>query len=107
LAVTLAESCFASRPTVGASVKVRGAASDEDALFSERGARCVVSVAPAKLAALHAIARQYSVAASEVGEVTQNAALRIEYQGRAVIDSPIEILRESWATSLERALQSK
>jgi phosphoribosylformylglycinamidine synthase len=107
LAVTLAESCFASLKAVGASVKVEDAASAEDGIFGERGARCVVSVAPAKLAALQAIARQYGVAAGEVGQVTQNASLRIEYKGRAVIDSRIESLRDVWANSLERTLQSK
>ena len=107
LAVTVAESCFASLNGAGANVKVDDATCSEAAIFGERGARCVVSVDPAKLAALQAIARQYGVAASEAGQVTQNAALRIEYKGRAVIDSPIEDLRDGWANSLERTMQSK
>jgi phosphoribosylformylglycinamidine synthase len=109
LAVTLAESCFASPEAVGASVKLfegSGAAA-EFAVFGERGARCVISVAPAKLAALQGIARQYGVQASEVGQVISGPSLSIEYQGRTVIDSPVESLRDVWANSLERTLLAK
>jgi len=76
----------------------------EHALFNERGARCVLSVAPAKLAAVLAIARQYDVAARELGQVTRDGSFRIEHKGRAVIDSPVEALRDAWAHSLERTL---
>jgi phosphoribosylformylglycinamidine synthase len=107
LAVTVAESCFASSTAVGASVKSDDPLAAEFAVFGERGARCVISVRPAKLAALHSIARQYGVAASEIGQVTQDPALRIEYSGRAIIDSPVESLRDVWANSLERTLLLK
>ena len=86
LAVTLAESCF------------------EHALFSERGARAIVSVSPDGLAAVLAIARQYGVAAREIGKVTRKGVFRIELKGRTVIDSPVEALADAWANSLERAL---
>jgi phosphoribosylformylglycinamidine (FGAM) synthase-like enzyme len=66
-----------------------------------------VSVARARLAAAQEIARQYGVAASEIGRVTGSPSLRIEYKGRAVVDSPIDALREVWANSLERTLQRK
>jgi len=107
LAVTIAESCFASPGAVGASVRADESHAAEFAIFGERGARCVVSAAPAKLAALESIARQYGVAAIEIGQVTPDPALRIEYKGRAMIDSPVESLRDAWANSLERALASK
>src|SRR5271165_5303503 len=66
LATAIAESCFASVVaglqtgsfSVGANIKLAESGPDESALFGERGARCVVSVAPTKLAALQAIARQ-------------------------------------------------
>jgi len=76
-------------------------------VFGERGARCVISVAPAKLAALQGIARQYGVQASEVGQVISGPSLSIEYKGRTVIDSPVESLRDVWANSLERTLLAK
>jgi phosphoribosylformylglycinamidine synthase subunit PurL len=107
LAVTIAESCFASSTAVGARVKADDPLAAEFAVFGERGARCVVSVTPAKLAALHSIARQYGVAASEIGQVTQDPSLRIEYNGRAIIDSPVENLCDMWANSLERTLLLK
>jgi phosphoribosylformylglycinamidine synthase len=109
LAVTVAESCFGAA-AVGASVEFASglaAAPAELELFGERGARCVVSAAPAKLAAVVRTARQYGVAAHEIGRVTARGALRIEYQGRAVIDSPVDALRDVWANALERTLTSR
>ena len=114
LATAIAESCFASSVgaqhvalQLGANVSIGDGFSSEFAMFGERGARCVVSVTPAKLAALQAIARQYNVAANSIGQVTSNGSLRIEHKGRAVIGSPVETLRDLWANSLERTLQSK
>jgi len=125
LAVTLAESCFASaKPTtchsssakadgesafssLGASLSLNDPAPPEHTLFSERGARCIVSVSPANLAAVLATARQYNVGARELGKVTRDAVLRIEVQGHAAIDSPLDALRDVWANSLERTLAAK
>ena len=115
LAVTIAESCFASAssfvgaqhaaPHLGASVSLEtGSHSAEHALFNERGARAILSVAPDKLAATLATARQYNVDAQEIGKVHQAPTLRIQYQGHAVIDSPVESLRDAWAHSLERSI---
>jgi phosphoribosylformylglycinamidine synthase len=117
IAVTLAESCFAAgAPPVGArlAVLVLGAnvsleadGPPEHALFNERGARCIVSVSPTKLAAVLTTARQYGVGAREIGKVKLNNALRIEYKGSAVVDSPVDSLRGIWANSLEQTLTSK
>src|SRR5262249_35970638 len=93
LAVTIAESCFASRlpsgSSLSASVQIDDQAPAEFALFEERGARCVVSVAPGKLAAVLRTARQYQVAAHEIGKVIRGDAFRIELRGRVVIDRPV------------------
>ncbi|MGA2811874.1 MAG: phosphoribosylformylglycinamidine synthase subunit PurL [Candidatus Acidiferrum sp.] len=118
LAVTIAESCFASEasrpgaqhavPSFGASVTMDfDSSSAEQSLFSERGARAVLSVAPDQLAAVLATARQYGVSAREIGQVSQVSALRIECKGRTVIDSPIDSLRDVWANSLERKLKAQ
>jgi phosphoribosylformylglycinamidine (FGAM) synthase-like enzyme len=115
LAVTLAESSFASSvvgtqhvaPHLGAHVKLAEEGPAEAAAFGERGARAVVSVTPSKLAAVLDTARQYSVAAREIGQVTRGDAFRIQHKGRTVIDSPIGMLRDAWARSLERTLTSK
>jgi phosphoribosylformylglycinamidine synthase len=106
IAVTLAESCFAS-DGLGARVSLEEDDSAEFALFGERGARCVVSASPTKLAAVLATARQYGVGASEIGKVHLGSALRIEYKGSAVVDSPLDALRGFWANSLERTLTSR
>ncbi|HEX9456901.1 MAG TPA: phosphoribosylformylglycinamidine synthase subunit PurL [Candidatus Acidoferrum sp.] len=110
LAVTLAESCFASAPVaaplLGATVRLDDASFPaETAVFGERGARAVVSVTPSSLARVLDTARHYGVAAREIGKVTRGDAFRIEHKGRAVIDSSIETLRDAWAHSLERTLK--
>jgi phosphoribosylformylglycinamidine synthase len=119
LAVALAESCFASvvagpqtgsfsslpgSAHLGANVLLADGAPSEFSLFNELGARAIVSVSPTKLAAVLAIARQYNVAAHEIGQVTRSDAFRIEHKGRTVIESSVETLRDAWANSLERAL---
>jgi phosphoribosylformylglycinamidine synthase len=124
LAVTLAESCFASAAgqpdsrhsgrseeslfsSLGATIKLDDSAPAEHALFNERGARAVVSVTSSKLAAVLNTARQYNVAARELGKVTRDGPFRIEHKGRAVINGPIETLRDAWAYSLERVLAQR
>ena len=113
LAVTIAESLFGSvgaglaPPAVGANVCIDDSSPAELALFGERGARANVSVAPTKLAAVLATARQYNVTASEIGKVTRDGSFRIEHKGRAVIDSPVDSLRDAWANSLEWTLTGK
>jgi phosphoribosylformylglycinamidine synthase len=104
LAVTLAESCFGATP-LGASVTVPEDVSAEYALFGERGARVVVSVSPEKLAALRNTARQYGVGAHEIGKVTRDNALCIEYKGRTVVSAAVPTLHAIWAHALERNLK--
>jgi phosphoribosylformylglycinamidine synthase len=106
LAVTLAESCFAENG-LGATISLTENSPAEYALFSERGARVILSVSPTNLAAVLATARQYNVGAKELGHVTRDIALRIEYKGYAAIDSPLDVLRDIWANSLERTLVTK
>ena len=127
LAVALAESCFATcspapasagglgasvgaglaPPALSANVHLDDDVPAESALFGERGARAIVSLAPENLAAVLAIARQYGGAAREIGKVTRNDAFRIEHKGRAVIESPGALLYDAWANSLERTLKTK
>jgi phosphoribosylformylglycinamidine synthase len=104
LAVTLAESCFAAAG-LGAHVTVPEDFAAEYALFGERGARVLVSAAPEKLGAVRNTARQYGVGAHEIGKVTDDNILRIEYKGRAVASAAVPTLKEIWAHSLERILK--
>jgi phosphoribosylformylglycinamidine synthase len=112
IAVTLAESCFASfvgaqhaAPLLGANVKLEETSPAEYALFGESGARALVSVAATSLARVLETARQYEVAAYQIGQVIRGDAFRIEYKGRAVIESSVSKLHDTWAHSLERALK--
>jgi phosphoribosylformylglycinamidine synthase len=112
IAVTLAESCFAaaSRGTtgqLGAKVNLPEESSPaEYALFGERGARAIVSVAPSSLGAVLETARQCGVAAQEIGQVIRGDGFRIEYRGSAVVDSSVTKLHDTWAHSLERTLKA-
>jgi phosphoribosylformylglycinamidine (FGAM) synthase-like enzyme len=111
LAVTLAESCFSLAGAglalhgCGVTIKLNDEAPPEFVLFGERGARAIASVRPSFLARLLESARQYGVAAHAIGQVTRGQGFRIELKGRAVIDSPLETLRDAWANSLERSLK--
>ena len=102
LAVTLAESCFASN---GFSVRARLASNepDEAALFGERGARAVVSVTPENLAAVRRIAAQYEVAVVDVGRVTRGE-FRIELNGQTVVSAEVPSLADAWSGAIERLL---
>ena len=104
LAVTVAESCFASNG-LGATINVPEDAAAEYALFGERGARIIVSVSRENLGALQKTAREYSVAVHEIGEVTRDNHLRIEYKGRIALAAPVPVLQNTWAHSLELALK--
>jgi phosphoribosylformylglycinamidine synthase subunit PurL len=112
LAVTAAESCFAASsvgapravPALSAQIDLDATTPAEYALFHERGARAIVSVKSTLLARVLETARQYNVAAQSIGQVIRGDEFRIQYNGRAVIDRPLELLRDAWANSLERTL---
>jgi phosphoribosylformylglycinamidine synthase len=103
LAVTLAESCFASNG-LSAKVSLTSKETDEAALFGERGARAIVSVTPENLAAVRRIAAQYEVALLEVGRVSKGE-FRIELNGRAVVSAEPPSLIDAWAGAIERLLR--
>jgi phosphoribosylformylglycinamidine synthase subunit PurL len=113
IAVALAESCFAARSQhaaqqLGAKINLPTESSPaEYALFGERGARAVVSVKPTSLAHVLETARQYGVAAHQIGQVTRGDAFRIECKGSAVIESSVTTLHDTWAHSLERTLNPR
>jgi phosphoribosylformylglycinamidine synthase subunit PurL len=102
LAITLAESCFAS-DNLSARVSLTSKEPDEVALFGERGARAVVSVTSENLAAARRVAAQYEVAVVEVGRVTRGE-FRIELNGRTAVSADAPSLADAWAGALERQL---
>jgi phosphoribosylformylglycinamidine synthase len=103
LAVTLAESCFASSG-LSAHVSLRSKEPDEVALFGERGARVIVSVTSPNLARVRSLAAQYGVAALEVGRVARGD-FRIELNGRVVVSADVPPLADAWSGAIERLLR--
>jgi phosphoribosylformylglycinamidine synthase II len=112
LAVTLAESCFASdglSAEVNLSADAPSAEKEnipaEYAIFGERGARAVVSVTPASLARVNAITAQWGVTAREIGYVTRGE-FSIRVNGSVSIKAPVESLKSVWAQSLGNAVEN-
>jgi phosphoribosylformylglycinamidine synthase subunit PurL len=107
LAVSVAESCF-GRDGLSAEISIVATGAEdfaEAALFGERGARAVVSVAPASLARVNEVAAQYNVRAQRIGAVTRGE-FRIQYEGAAVIQGSIESFRRVWSESLPQAIEN-
>lgn len=102
LAVTIAESCFASGE-FSANVSLTSKEPDEVSLFGERGARAVVSVTPENVAAVRRIAAQYGVAVVEVGRVTRGE-FRIELNGHTAVRADVSSLADAWGGAFERLL---
>jgi phosphoribosylformylglycinamidine synthase len=100
VAVTLAESCFASSG-LSARATLISTEPDEAALFGERGARAIVSVTPENLAGVLRIAAQYEVAVVEVGRVSRGE-FRIELNGQKVVSAEVPSLADAWSGALER-----
>jgi phosphoribosylformylglycinamidine synthase II len=108
VAATVAESCFASdgfsaQIDLGSSKGSDEAA--EFALFGERGARAVVSVAPASLARAAAIAAQCDIEVQQIGSVTRGD-FRIQYKGAPVIQGTADSFLRTWSESLGKAIES-
>jgi phosphoribosylformylglycinamidine synthase II len=104
LAVAIAEACFAGD---GLSAEIdlgTSTAPSEAALFGERGARVVVSVAPASLARVQQIAAQYDVQVSQIGRVT-HGEFRIQLNGVVVIQGQSDSFRQAWSESLPQAIE--
>ncbi|MCX7003183.1 MAG: phosphoribosylformylglycinamidine synthase subunit PurL [bacterium] len=113
LAVALAECCFtmpsdnvrAVPAPLGAVVDVtelHATCPRLDALlFGEQQSRIVVSVAPAQLAPLRALAAQHGVAAMTLGTVG-GETLQINAGTTAVIAAPVAQLKHAWDTALDR-----
>ncbi|HXA55840.1 MAG TPA: phosphoribosylformylglycinamidine synthase subunit PurL [Candidatus Acidoferrum sp.] len=107
LAVTLAECCFGTEG-LAADTKIPRESPDEPAeyaLFSERGARAIVSVDPALLARVSSIAAQYNVRALRIGSVTRGV-FRIRYEDGPAIQGQIDSFRKVWSDSLAKELES-
>jgi phosphoribosylformylglycinamidine (FGAM) synthase-like enzyme len=66
----------------------------------------VVSVSPASLDRVNAIAAQWTVRARKIGTVAKGD-FRIEYNGNFAISGPLDSFRRAWAESLANAIENK
>jgi len=102
IAVALAECGFASN---GLTVEAAWQSGEpaELALFSETGARAVVSLSQASLARLLALAAQYKIAAFVIGRVTCGQ-FQLSLNGATVVRDHSASLREIWSGAIEHAV---
>jgi phosphoribosylformylglycinamidine synthase subunit PurL len=108
LAVTLAESCFAS-DGISANVTLDTDPANEAAeyaIFGERGARIVTSLPASSLASVRAVAAQYNVNAQQIGTVSRGD-FRIQYKGTPVIHGDIDSFRKIWAGRIGSAVEAR
>ena len=108
LAVTLAESCFVSdglSALIALDLDTPNETA-EAALFGERGARVVVSLATSSLASVRAVAAQYNVNVQPIGTVSRGD-FRIQHGGTPAIHGDIDSFREVWASRIESAIESR
>jgi len=124
LAVTVAECCFESNGLSAdvsfvdrgfsrdpGDVQMPGAPAPEElpaevALFGERGGRAVVSVSPASLARLNAVAAKWNVRGGRIGAVTRSD-FRIQYNETTVIRGGADWFRQAWSESLRKAIEGE
>ena len=105
LAVTLAESCFASPAAdLGADITFDGAEPAEFAFFDESPSRIVISAPENHLAEVLSIAAEYGVSTRAMGR-TIPAQLIVRRNGRVVLASEVSRLRHEWSSALEGLLQ--
>jgi phosphoribosylformylglycinamidine synthase subunit PurL len=104
VAVALAECCFDTQ--LGVSTDLPGVDDapakyrEIAALFSESASRVVVSVAPAQVAILTAMAQKAGVPATVIGRVGGNR-IQIAVEGTRVVDELVSDAERIWATSIE------
>jgi phosphoribosylformylglycinamidine synthase II len=105
IAVTLAECGFASNG-LSAQAEWRIQEPAELAIFSEAGARAIVSLPQASLARLLTLAAQYKVAALVIGRVARGQ-LQLSLNGHTVIRDSADSLRAIWSGAIEDAVLGK
>jgi phosphoribosylformylglycinamidine synthase len=102
IAVALAECGFAS-DGLAAEASWHSEGPAELALFSETGARAVVSLSQASLARLLTLAAKYNIAALVIGRVTRGQ-FQLCLDGATVVRDHSASLREIWSDAIEHAV---
>jgi phosphoribosylformylglycinamidine synthase len=102
LAVALAECAFAS-DGCSAEANIESAEHAAFALFSEAGARAVVTAPESSLAHVLDNAAKYGVHARAIGRVTRGE-FHLRHNGATVIRDTVSNLRGIWSSALESAV---
>src|ERR1700719_2827880 len=102
IAVALRQSGLASNGLT-AEAAWQSAEPAELALFSETGARAVVSLSQASLARLLTLAAQYKITAFVIGRVTRGQ-FQLSLNGATVVRDHSASLREIWSGAIEHAI---
>jgi phosphoribosylformylglycinamidine synthase len=100
LAVTVAESCFGSGLGVEVDVPDVEGMGDIATLFSESATRVVLSVEPARLSEVLALAAKSDVPAAVIGRVGGDR-IRISISGRLALDEPLSDAERIWESTIE------
>jgi phosphoribosylformylglycinamidine synthase len=106
LAVALAESCFSSlgRDSIGARIELEiDSLTPEELLFAESPSRIVVSLSPANLSRVEALAAESRCKFAILGTVG-GRSLSIAIDGTSEIDTQINDLESAWKHALKSTL---
>ncbi len=102
-AVALAESAF--RGDLGARVALASRGIRASAvLFGESTGRAIVSFPRERASAVGALARMHGVPLTIIGSVS-GSSLRIDIDGKTVVDAPLDPLQARWATAFQKAVE--
>ena len=96
LAVALSE-CLFEDPSLGASINLAAVQEPTVTLFGEVLGSVVISVSEAAKDQVYALAAQYAIPVSHLGEVTDNGRLKIS----DMIDLPTAELYQAWDEGLQ------
>jgi len=105
LAVALAEAGF--RNSLGVKAELEsGELPWECVLFGEDASRVVVSCDPSQVKRIKQIGEKYGVAADSIGNTTAGT-FEVLIDGKVVLSSGVQDLRESWSGALEHSLHAE
>jgi phosphoribosylformylglycinamidine synthase len=101
LAVAAAECAFHSPDGLGCSIEIGAGLRADAALFGEMPSRILVTVKPGRRDTMLGLAREMGVPAAVIGQVGGDA-LRIERQGREIINITVKDAQAAWMDAIPR-----
>jgi len=102
LAVAICESGF--RGELGARISLKDGIRPSSLLFGESTGRVLVSFPAENAAAVEDRARSAGVPYASIGTVG-GGSIRIEREGRVLIEAPLDVLKALWSTAFQRSVE--